>query len=100
MTADMHANWKEKVMEKFLNNATEMRGAFFCLVNDCSSFKRALKKLSRKETRRIPTASLIRKLFSPLVNVRQMQQLYQEYDETKETIVISMYIIDETKTNV
>ena len=27
MTADMHANWKEKVMEKFLNNATEMRGA-------------------------------------------------------------------------
>ena len=118
MTADMHANWKEKVMEKFLNNATEMRGACFCLVNDCSSFKRALKKLSRKETRRIPTASLIRK-FSPFVNARflsidsihelfnfdetcrrQMQQLYQEYDETKETIVISMYIIDETKTNV
>ena len=31
---------------------------------------------------------------------RQMQQLYHEYDETKETIVISMYIIDETKTNV
>ena len=71
----MHANWKEKVMEKFLNNATEMRGACFCLVNDCSSFKRALKKLSRKETRRIPTASLIRN------------------DETKETIVISCNIL-------
>ena len=111
----MHLIWKEHVIEKELFyhriNNINIRGAWLSVVQDLSSFNGALKTLCRKKRRRIPTFSLVHKLFSEAIKARfldvdevnelfnfdqpsqqKTKQLLQEYDGEHEMIIISTYV--------
>ena len=108
MMEELHALWNDNVIqpELFYYRASTARGAWWSVVSDFSAFSKALAKLIRAKTKRVPTSTFVYKLFSPVINARfvdvdkieehcfGLTQILQEYDIDKEMIIISSYCLD------